>query len=199
MSTVYMNDGRGGTLIGPNVVLYAGHCGSYLGKTHTIGATRVVVIQSRIHPSYNSKTIENDFYLHQLRSPVTTTGAQVTLNTNGTLPTAGQPLTTHGVGLTSNGGSPSSSLRDVVVPAVSNANCRKAYGSSASKSNVMFCAGEGGKDSCQGDSGGSIVIRNGLNHILTGVVSWDVPALTQSTLVTCTKGDGLLGKGRNHG
>ena len=36
----------------------------------------------------------------------------------------------------------------------------------------MFCAGESGKDSCQGDSGGPIVIRNGLNHVLTGVVSW---------------------------
>jgi trypsin len=172
MFTVNMNNGCGGTLIGPNVVLSAGHCGSCLGMTVTIGATQVVVIQSRRHSSYNSKTIEYDFYLHQLRSPVTTTGAQVTLNTNGALPTAGQSLTALGVGLTSAGGSPASSLRDVVVPALRKANCVKAYGSSRFKSNVMFCAGQGGKDSCQGDSGGPIVIRNGLSHVLTGVVSW---------------------------
>ena len=165
-------NGCGGTLIGPSLVLSAAHCGSYLGQTVTIGTTRVAVVKSRRHPSYNSNTMENDFYLHQLRSPVTTSGARVTLNSNAALPSAGQSLTTLGLGLTSDGGSPSSSLRDVVVPAVSNANCQSIYGSSVFKTNVMFCAGEGGKDSCQGDSGGPIVIRNGLDHVLTGVVSF---------------------------
>jgi trypsin len=170
-SKVDMN-GCGGTLIGPNVVLSAGHCGSYAGSTVTIGTTRVAVVQSRRHPSFNSNTIENDFYLHQLTSPVTTTGAQVTLNTNAALPTAGQALTTLGLGLTSDGGRPASSLRDVVVSAISDANCLQAYGSSVFKSNVMFCAGDSGKDACQGDSGGPIVIRDGSNHVLTGVVSF---------------------------
>jgi trypsin len=171
MSTVNMN-GCGGTLIGPSVVLSAGHCGSYLGQNVNIGSTRVAVVQSRRHPSFNSNTMENDFYLHQLRSPVTTSGARVTLNSDRALPTAGQPLTVLGLGLTSDGGRPASSLRDVVVPAVSDANCQAVYGTSVFKSNVMFCAGEGGKDSCQGDSGGPIVIRNGLDHVLTGVVSF---------------------------
>jgi hypothetical protein len=36
----------------------------------------------------------------------------------------------------------------------------------------MICAGEAGKGSCQGDSGGPVVIRNGLDHVLTGVVSY---------------------------
>lgn len=49
------------------------------------------------------------------------------------------------------GGSISDSLQEVVVPVLSNADCRKtAYGSSRITDN-MLCAGfpKGGKDSCQ--------------------------------------------------
>ena len=129
------------------------------------------IVQQQRHPGYNSNTQENDFYLYKLRSPITTTGARVTVNTNGSAPSAGQSLTVIGYGLTSEGGSPSDKLRDVVIPFVSNADCQSVYGSSF-KSSVMLCAGEGGKDSCQGDSGGPIVIRNGNDHVLAGVVSF---------------------------
>jgi len=164
-------NGCGGTLIGPDIVLGAAHCGGYVGSKVTIGTTRVEVIQQSRHPNYNSNTEENDFYLYRLKSSVSTTGATVTLNTDGATPSAGQPLTTLGKGHTSEGGSSSSVLRDVVVPTVSNDGCRSAYGSRY-KSNVMLCAGEASKDSCQGDSGGPLVIRQGMNHILAGVVSW---------------------------
>jgi trypsin len=165
-------NGCGGTLIGPNIVLSAGHCGSYLGQSVKIGGTRYTVTAERRHPNYNSNTVEYDFYLHKLRSSVTTSGASVTLNTNAAVPSAGQDLTVLGLGTTSEGGtSLTTSLRDVVVDAYSNDQCQSAYGSDFS-STVMFCAGRSGKDSCQGDSGGPIVIRNGMEHVLTGVVSW---------------------------
>jgi secreted trypsin-like serine protease len=174
LSTVNTN-GCGGTLIGPNVVLSAAHCGSRLGQFVIIGSTRVDIIQERRHPSYNSSTQENDFYLFKLRSAVTTSGARVTLNSNWSLPTTGQSLTAIGLGLTSstggNGGTPATSLRDVAIRAISDANCQAAWGS-LFKANVMLCAGAAGKDSCRGDSGGPLVIRNGLDHVLTGVVSW---------------------------
>jgi trypsin len=165
-------NGCGGTLIGPNVVLSAGHCGSYVGSTVRIGGTRVQVVQERRHPNYNTNTMANDFYLHRLKTPVTTSGAVVTLNSNGSRPAGGQALTVLGLGLTSEGGFPSSRLRDVVVQTVPNADCVAAYGSSSFIGNVMFCAAAPGKDSCQGDSGGPIVIRNGNEHALAGVVSW---------------------------
>jgi trypsin len=166
-------NGCGGTLIGPDVVLSAGHCGGYVGDTVTIGGITVQVIADQIHPNYNVGTEENDFYLHKLMQPIDISSGGVTLmlNTDGSQPVAGQGLTTLGLGLTSEGGSAPSSLRDVVVPTVSDIDCTNAYGSGYIPSS-MLCAGEGGKDSCQGDSGGPLVIRNGATHILVGVVSW---------------------------
>jgi hypothetical protein len=166
-------NGCGGTLIGPDVILGAAHCGSYVGDTVNIGGTRIEVIQEQIHPKYNDDTSENDFYLYKLISPVDISGSgtTVTVNPDGSKPSAGQDLTVLGLGVTSEGGSLATSLRDVVVPTVSDVGCKAAYGSSFISS-VMFCAGVEGKDSCQGDSGGPIVIRNGATHILVGVVSW---------------------------
>jgi trypsin len=159
-------------LIGPNVVLSAAHCGGYLGQTVKIGGTRYLVTDQRRHPNYNANTVVNDFYLYRLRTSVSTSGATVTLNTNAAVPAAGQALTVLGLGATVEGGNSfPTSLRDVVLDTYSNAQCQTAYGSDF-VSNVMFCAGRSGKDSCQGDSGGPIVIRNGMQHVLTGVVSW---------------------------
>merc|ERR1712055_923580 len=57
----------------------------------------------------------------------------------------------------------------VVIPVVSDDDCRDAYGSSQI-ADSMICAGldAGGKDSCQGDSGGPFMCGNQLS----GVVSW---------------------------
>ena len=38
----------------------------------------------------------------------------------------------------------------------------------------MMCAGETGKDSCFGDSGGPLTVREGDQHFLAGVVSWGI-------------------------
>jgi Trypsin len=151
-------------------VLGAAHCGNFVGRTARIGdALRVVTVQRR-HPNFNSNTIENDFSLYKLSSPVTTTGATVTVNTNGSSPSNGQALTVMGYGFTTEGsGVLSDKLRDVVIPTVT--DCGAKWGTMYNP-NVMLCAGEGGKDSCQGDSGGPIVIRNGDSHVLVGVVSF---------------------------
>lgn len=167
--------GCGGTLIGSDVVLSAAHCGSHMGYTVGIGETEIEIIKESRHPNYDEKTTENDFYLFKLAFPVDLSGSgiRLTLNQDGSMPSDGQDLTVLGLGLTSDGGSPSSSLRHVIVPAVSDADCQSAYGSVLNP-DVSFCAGEGGKDSCQGDSGGPIVARNGGEHVLTGVVSYGI-------------------------
>ena len=176
--------GCGATLIGPDIVLGAAHCGDYVGRTVSIGDVQRVVTLQRQHPNYNSETFENDFALFQLSSPVTTTtGATVTVNTNGSSPTNGQALTVMGYGLTTDGGSAiSDKLRDVVVPTVT--DCRSRWGNWYYP-RVMLCAGEVGKDSCQGDSGGPLVIRNGNSHVL--VVSYPLVTLVaMPTTQECT-------------
>jgi trypsin len=67
----------------------------------------------------------------------------------------GDSLTVIGFGATSEGGNGSDVLQEVDVPYVSDSDCRGVYGSGF-ESDVMFCAGftSGGRDSCQGDSGG---------------------------------------------
>lgn len=77
-----------------------------------------------------------------------------------------------GFGRLSSGGASPGSLMQVQVPVVSDAKCKRAYGSSIHDS--MVCAGldQGGKDSCQGDSGGPMVCEQNGKFFLEGVVSW---------------------------
>ena len=76
-----------------------------------------------------------------------------------------------GWGTTSEGGETSDDLRIVSVPYINDARCDSAYGNIGGIiGDVMFCAGEAGKDSCQGDSGGPLTF----NGQQIGVVSWGI-------------------------
>jgi secreted trypsin-like serine protease len=92
-------------------------------------------------------------------------------------PSNGQDLTVLGIGLTEekHGNSYANELRDMDYQAIDMADCNagSAYNGKVFDDN-MFCADAkgDGKDSCQGGSGGPIVIRDGNKHIQVGVVSW---------------------------
>lgn len=179
--------GCGGTLIAPNVVLGAAHCGGYAGSTVYVsgyeygstshGTVAVRVVAQQRHPAFNSFTMENDFYLYRLEEEVfPDTSVTLSLNANSNTPSTGEILTVLGLGTLYSDGPAPDTLMDVEVPTVSNSYCssNSAYGNEFVAS-VMLCAGDiesGNKDSCQGDSGGPIVIRNGNSHVLVGVVSW---------------------------
>ena len=185
----------GGTLISPNKVLTAAHCVDTSEAVQVrIGTNNKVtdpgqivsVISQVSHPKFNPSTLDYDVAVFTLATPVV-------LNDNKNLmklPEACASLTcitglakpptlvrTAGWGATNpNGSSASLDLRQVDVPLVDNTTCNTAVGPGVTAR--MICAGfaVGGKDSCNGDSGGPLfgylgIARTGLQ---TGIVSWGI-------------------------
>ena len=135
------------------------------------------VISNTQYP-YNSQTLNNDWVILKLSSPLELNNdvQPACLPSSDYLPVTAteEQCYTSGWGtLQSGGGSLPTNLRYVQVPAITNAQCNNAYGGSIT--NSMICAGypgEGGKDACQGDSGGPFVCNENGNAIIAGVVSW---------------------------
>jgi secreted trypsin-like serine protease len=120
------------------------------------------------HPDYNSVTIDNDIALLELTSEISGipildiyTGDISSLN--------GVAL---GWGRIASYGSFSDQLREVTMPVVPFQTCVESTRYTVTKN--MFCAGypKGGKDACEGDSGGPFVIYNDHHWQLAGIVSW---------------------------
>ena len=68
----------------------------------------------------------------------------------------GRNLTVAGWGTTSEEGNTLDRVREVSVPAVSDASAQSAYGPRSYFPKLMVSAGAEGRDSCQGDSGGPL-------------------------------------------
>jgi len=172
----------GGTLISSQHVLTAAHCtaGSsassiaVLVGEHRIddnSFTRVSLSAITDHPSYNSNTLDNDYSILTLSSPVAFSQAV----SPACLPSAaadftGSTAVVSGWGTTSSGGNQPTALRDVQVTVQSQEQCNSAYNGGIT--NNMICAADSGKDSCQGDSGGPLVVQENGRYALAGVVSW---------------------------
>jgi len=169
----------GGSWIGGNAILTAGHCcdgvsassvsvrvgsSKYNSGGDVYDVTRVVG-----HPEYDSYDITNDACLLFLEeTPTNSVAKPVTMPTGPIDNNAGDMFVVSGWGTTSSGGSLSKNLKAVTVPYVSDDDCSDSYGSSSIFGDVMICAGEEGKDSCQGDSGGPMTF----NDVHVGIVSW---------------------------
>ncbi|HWN70779.1 MAG TPA: serine protease, partial [Haliangium sp.] len=87
----------------------------------------------------------------------------------------GTMATISGWGTTSEGGSLPATLLFALVPIVSDADARAAYGASEIVDS-MLGAGflQGGVDTCQGDSGGPLVLSTPSGFKLAGLTSWGI-------------------------
>uniref|UniRef100_A0A670JXY5 Peptidase S1 domain-containing protein n=1 Tax=Podarcis muralis TaxID=64176 RepID=A0A670JXY5_PODMU len=163
----------GGSLINNQWVVSAAHCYKRIqvrlgehsltlndGSEQYINSAKVIR-----HPRYNANTLDNDIMLIKLST-------QATINTRVrsiSLPTS--CVTTGTQCLISGWGNTRTSYPDLLqclnAPVLSSSQCMKAYPGQITQN--MMCVGflEGGKDSCQGDSGGSPVVCNGSSRELS--------------------------------
>jgi len=125
------------------------------------------------HTGYNDQTYDNDVSLLKVRSQITysRTISPVCLPFNyANDEFQDQTVSASGWGTTSQGGSVSNQLREVNLPVLTTEQCKRYYPNQITPN--MICTYQPGKDTCQGDSGGSIdLLRNG-KYFHIGVVSW---------------------------
>ena len=172
----------GGSLVREDWVVTAAHCvlGDSPGNIQvkiglhnvngTTGSVTRNVSEIIIHPNYNSNSLNNDYALLRLSSPITNF-EPIKLVTSDNHDNEPVMATTMGWGATQSGGSSSAILLEVDVPIDDSCG---SY-SNSSITNNMVCAGfsSGGYDSCQGDSGGPLIMTNSDGEYeLIGIVSW---------------------------
>ncbi|CAG0891124.1 unnamed protein product [Cyprideis torosa] len=202
-------DGRGmewfcgATLITPSVLVTAAHCFPEeqrldvvrLGEHNLVdtedGAIHLDKTPAEIilHPDFALPSMENDIAIIKLSTPVTITkstqpaclpffsSAAVKANTSAIV---------LGWGHLEFGGRPADILQEVTVPIWEQAECRSAYANIKmfpdGIPDTVMCAGAEGKDSCQSDSGGPLLVKNRFrnylqnneiqeSYVLAGVVS----------------------------
>ncbi|MBE2318929.1 serine protease [Solirubrobacter sp. CPCC 204708] len=163
-----------GTLVAPDWILTAGHCGSvtgsavatpiafpgplidvYIGGT-TPGAGETVPVTRAIIPPDYLLTQGHDVTLLQLARPSAQAPTKVAGAADAGAWAPGTVGTIAGWGATSEGGDTPETLQHAQVPITGDDYCAGAY--SAFDAETMVCAGypEGGIDTCQGDSGGPL-------------------------------------------
>lgn len=168
---------RGGSTIQTSrYAIFAGSLKIKEGTLHTLSSITV-------HPQYKPLEHYNDLAVLEVRERF-----QFSANIRpiclpspgGFQDIVGEDVTVIGWGDQDFGGVQASVLREVTVQIIDNKECNDAYsklrGSSISQgiTNKFICAGvpEGGKDACQKDSGGPLMIpRNGV-WSLVGIVSF---------------------------
>jgi secreted trypsin-like serine protease len=180
--------GCSGTLIAPDWVITAGHCGSATGSvvptpigmpsstidvklnsvhSNGAGAEDHAVKQVIVDSDYLVTNGDgNDVTLLQLDRPSAVAPVRIAAVGERRIWAPAKAATIAGFGLTSeNAPQPPATMQRAVVPIQSDASCGAAYaggmGGGSFDPKTMLCAGypQGGTDTCQGDSGGPLLAR----------------------------------------
>ena len=167
-----------GTLIAPDRVVTAAHCG-YLaralpgttvtfGRTDTAAAGGVTVAISdiRIHPDFRVSLFGTDLAFHN-DVAILVLAAPVDLPALALGTPHGDSATAIGWGATSEDDESNSTLHSATVPLVSDTVCAAAYGGEFDAQEAV-CAGSPAADTASFDSGGPLLV----DGKLAGITSW---------------------------
>ncbi|XP_049299573.1 brachyurin-like [Anopheles funestus] len=183
----------GGSVLTNNYILTAAHCvisGATtlaLGGTAIIGAHNRNVVeptQQRIdfttagivaHPGYTPTNIRNDVAVVRLNSPITFTDRIQPARLPGRSDTrqfGGFTGTVSGFGRTSDASQATSAVVMFTSnPVMTNADCIASWNSVLIEPQNVCLSAEGGRSSCNGDSGGPLAVQDG-GSLQIGIVSF---------------------------
>lgn len=158
----------------------------YTGAESNIDVITLSSTNNRAHQRYNATTFENDIALLFLTSSPTNAAISLPEVDDYSLSAAsGAQVRVIGHGDTLSdtdlsSSSQSADLLEVDITARTDAECKAIWGGYFN-SDSMLCAGDLGKDSCSGDSGGPLISSGATPYVLLGLVSWGPVAPCGST------------------
>lgn len=178
----------GGTLVGTRYFLTAAHCVTDdFGLPHSSSDLFVMLGDHDLRPpntfsnvqiferavGYNPMTHQNDLAMLRLAGPALQEPMRVIRLDEAAKWAPGTQARIVGWGSTTEGGPPSDVLLEANVPIRADGDCGL-YGSAFDPA-TMLCAAPpgGGTDTCEGDSGGPLMVDDGAGGlVLAGVTSW---------------------------
>ncbi|XP_059476937.1 trypsin-1-like [Neocloeon triangulifer] len=178
----------GGSIITERYVISAAHCVDYPPTYFRVVAGTLKIAEpgsfhnvTKItrHKDFNNFDLQNDISIWEIDPPFvfSDTISPIALPPNDTQTPTGLILTTSGWGKTYNTNAPEI-LQKVDIPVVDQKFCTDVWWEVNDIYPYQICAGDTGKDSCNGDSGGPLY-KDG---VLYGIVSWGSSACGEPDL-----------------